>query len=64
MLRWKIGDVTATKEVDLEVTGGSRFLPPQARQAAVLPMAWLQPHFAGATAGHIVRYGEAFRPVV
>jgi glyoxylase-like metal-dependent hydrolase (beta-lactamase superfamily II) len=48
MLRWKIGDVTVTKIVELEVTGGSRFLLPQATPEAVLPMTWLQPHFADA----------------
>jgi glyoxylase-like metal-dependent hydrolase (beta-lactamase superfamily II) len=46
MLRWTIGDVTVTKIVELEVTGGSRFLLPQATPEAVLPMTWLQPHFA------------------
>jgi len=46
MLRWTIGDVTVTKIVELEVTGGSRFLLPQATPEAVLPMTWLQPHVA------------------
>jgi glyoxylase-like metal-dependent hydrolase (beta-lactamase superfamily II) len=46
MLKWKIGDVTVTKIVELEVTGGSRFILPQATPEAVLPMTWLQPHFA------------------
>jgi len=46
MLKWKIGDVTVTKIVELEVTGGSRFILPQATPEAVLPMSWLQPHFA------------------
>jgi glyoxylase-like metal-dependent hydrolase (beta-lactamase superfamily II) len=46
MLRWTIGDVTVTKVVELEVTGGSRFLLPRATPEAVLPMTWLQPHFA------------------
>jgi glyoxylase-like metal-dependent hydrolase (beta-lactamase superfamily II) len=48
-LRWKIGDVTVTKIVELEATGGSRFLLPQATPEDVLPMTWLQPHFADAT---------------
>jgi glyoxylase-like metal-dependent hydrolase (beta-lactamase superfamily II) len=46
MLRWKIGDVTVTKVVELEATGGSRFLLPQATPEAVRPITWLQPHFA------------------
>jgi glyoxylase-like metal-dependent hydrolase (beta-lactamase superfamily II) len=49
MLRWKIGDVTVTKVVELEATGGSRFLLPQATPEEVLPITWLQPHFADAT---------------
>jgi glyoxylase-like metal-dependent hydrolase (beta-lactamase superfamily II) len=48
MLRWTIGDVTVTRIVELEVTGGSRFLLPDATPEAVLPMTWLQPHFADA----------------
>ncbi len=49
MGRWRIGDVTVTKIVELEATGGSRFLLPQATPEAVLPMTWLQPHFADET---------------
>jgi glyoxylase-like metal-dependent hydrolase (beta-lactamase superfamily II) len=45
-MKWRIGDVTVTKIVELEVTGGSRFILPQATYEAVLPIAWLQPHFA------------------
>lgn len=48
-MKWTIGDVTVTKIVELEMTGGSRFLLPQATPEAVLPIAWLQPHFADAT---------------
>ena len=46
MSKWRIGDVTVTKVVELEVTGGSRFLLPQATPEAIKPIAWLQPHFA------------------
>ncbi len=46
MSKWRIGDVTLTKVVELEVTGGSRFLLPQATPEVVRPIAWLQPHFA------------------
>jgi glyoxylase-like metal-dependent hydrolase (beta-lactamase superfamily II) len=45
-MRWRIGDVTVTKIVELEVTGGSRFLLPQATYEEILPIAWLRPHFA------------------
>lgn len=38
MSKWRIGDVTVTKIVEHEVTGGSRFLLPQATPD------WLEPH--------------------
>jgi len=46
MLKWRIGEVSVTKIVELEVTGGSRFLLPQATPEVIEPIAWLQPHFA------------------
>lgn len=46
MSKWRIGDVTVTKVVELEVTGGSRFLLPQATPDVIRPITWLQPHFA------------------
>jgi glyoxylase-like metal-dependent hydrolase (beta-lactamase superfamily II) len=48
-MKWTIGDVTVTKIVELEMTGGSRFLLPQATPEAILPIAWLRPHFADET---------------
>jgi glyoxylase-like metal-dependent hydrolase (beta-lactamase superfamily II) len=47
-MQWTIGDVTVTKILELEATGGSRFLLPQATEEAVRPITWLQPHFADA----------------
>ena len=46
MSQWKIGDVTITKVVELEATGGSRFLLPQATPERIREIAWLRPHFA------------------
>ncbi len=46
MKTWRIGDVTVTKVVELEFTGGSRFILPQATPETILPIAWLRPHFA------------------
>jgi glyoxylase-like metal-dependent hydrolase (beta-lactamase superfamily II) len=46
MQKWRIGGVTVTKIVELEVTGGSRFILPQATYEEILPIKWLQPHFA------------------
>jgi glyoxylase-like metal-dependent hydrolase (beta-lactamase superfamily II) len=45
-MKWRIGEVTVTKIVELEVTGGSRFILPQATPEAVLPVEWLRPDFA------------------
>ena len=45
-MKWRIGDVTVTKVVELEMTGGTRFLLPQASKEAIQPIAWLRPHFA------------------
>ena len=45
-MKWRIGEVTVTKIVELEVTGGSRFILPQATYEAVLPIGWLYPDFA------------------
>jgi glyoxylase-like metal-dependent hydrolase (beta-lactamase superfamily II) len=48
MNRWKVGDITITRIVELEVTGGSRFILPEATREAVQPIGWLAPHFADA----------------
>jgi glyoxylase-like metal-dependent hydrolase (beta-lactamase superfamily II) len=45
-MRWKIGDVTVTKVMELEMAGGSRFLLPQAVPEAVRDIPWLIPDFA------------------
>ena len=47
-MKWRIGRVTVSKIVELEVTGGSRFILPQATYDEILPIAWLRPHFADA----------------
>jgi glyoxylase-like metal-dependent hydrolase (beta-lactamase superfamily II) len=48
-MQWRIGDVLVTKIVELETTGGSRFILPQATPEAVRPISWLFPHFADET---------------
>src|ERR1700730_6036317 len=45
-MKWRIGEGTVSKIVELEATGGSRFILPQATYEAVLPIAWLRPDFA------------------
>ncbi len=46
--KWQIGDVTITRIVELEATGGSRFILPDATPEAVREIDWLSPHFANA----------------
>ncbi|MDK1025484.1 MAG: MBL fold metallo-hydrolase [Gammaproteobacteria bacterium] len=45
MNRWHIGDIKITRIVEMQVTGGSRFILPDATREAVLPIKWLSPHF-------------------
>ena len=45
MLQWQIGDVRVTRIVELESTGGSRFILPDATPEACLAIDWLAPHF-------------------
>lgn len=44
--KWQIGDVTITRIVEMEITGFTEFLLPDATPEAVLEIPWLQPHFA------------------
>ena len=45
-MKWRIGEVTVTKIVEIETTGGSRFILPDATPEAIRPISWLIPHFA------------------
>jgi len=49
MLTWRIGDVTITRVLELEATGGSRFILPQATPEVIRDIGWLRPHFADET---------------
>ena len=42
---WRVGDVKISRVVELEVTGGSRFILPDATREACLPLKWMSPHF-------------------
>lgn len=44
-MKWRIGKVTVTKVVEVEATGGTRFILPQATPEAVRDVAWMKPHF-------------------
>ena len=69
MLKWRIGEVTVTRILELEATGGARFILPDATPEACREIARLQPHspvlvgahFANPTAGRVVRDGDAWR---
>ena len=46
MLKWRVGDVTVTRIVEIEAIGGTRFILPQATPEAAQAIGWLYPHFA------------------
>ena len=43
--QWQVGNVKITRVVEMEITGGSRFILPDATRDACLPIEWLGPHF-------------------
>jgi glyoxylase-like metal-dependent hydrolase (beta-lactamase superfamily II) len=43
--QWRVGDVKITRIVEMEVTGGTLFILPDATREACLPIDWLQPNF-------------------
>ena len=43
MDQWKIGNVLVTRIVEMEVTGGTKFILPDATKEACLPIDWMQP---------------------
>lgn len=50
---WQVGTVRITRVVEMEVTGGTRFILPDATREAVRGYRWLHPHFMDA-AGNLV----------
>lgn len=52
-MTWQVGTVRIVRIVELEATGGSRFILPDATPEACRDMKWLQPHFATA-AGKLI----------
>ncbi len=50
---WRIGAVIVTRVVEMEVTGGTRFILPDATREAVRGYRWLYPHFMD-DAGNLV----------
>lgn len=47
-MAWTIGKVKITKIVEMEMTGGTRFILPQATPQEIQTMPWLTPQFASA----------------
>ena len=45
MNSWQIGTVKITRVIEMETTGGSRFILPDATRDACKPIGWMQPHF-------------------
>ena len=45
MNQWQIGDVKITRIIEMETTGGSRFILPDATRDACQAIEWMQPHF-------------------
>jgi glyoxylase-like metal-dependent hydrolase (beta-lactamase superfamily II) len=45
MRKWRVGDVTITKIVEMEMAGDSTWILPDATSEAVLEIDWLRPHF-------------------
>ena len=45
MDQWQIGDVKITRIVEMEITGGTDFILPDATPAACKPIDWMKPHF-------------------
>ena len=45
-MKWKVGDVTITKIVELEGAGGTKFILPQAAPDLIREMDWLIPRYA------------------
>jgi glyoxylase-like metal-dependent hydrolase (beta-lactamase superfamily II) len=45
-MHWTVGKIKITKIVELETTGGTRFILPQAGPEDIRRLPWLVPHFA------------------
>ena len=46
--RWKVGEITITKVVEIEIPGPATWIVPQATPENLARETWLQPHFADA----------------
>lgn len=48
MNQWQIGKIKVTRILEMELTGGTQFILPDATRDACKPMEWLKPHFMDA----------------
>ncbi len=48
MNQWQIGKIKITRILEMEMTGGTRFILPDATRDACKPIEWLRPHFMDA----------------
>mgnify|MGYP003388136610 FL=1 len=46
MNNWQVGNVKITRVIEMQVSGGSKFILPDATRDAVQKIDWLTPHFA------------------
>ena len=46
MNNWQVGNVKITRVIEMQVSGGSKFILPDATRDAVQKIDWLSPHFA------------------
>jgi glyoxylase-like metal-dependent hydrolase (beta-lactamase superfamily II) len=46
MNNWQVGNVKITRVIEMQVSGGSKFILPDATRDAVQEIDWLTPHFA------------------
>ena len=45
MNQWQIGKIKITRILEMEMTGGTRFILPDATRESCRPIEWLKPHF-------------------
>ena len=54
MQRWKIGDVSVTRVVEIETPSIGTFVLPDATPENVLPVDWLRPHYDDPVVHHLL----------
>ena len=52
---WQIGDVKVTRVIEIQVTGGTKFILPDATRENVVDIDWLAPHFMDPDGRYLTR---------